>query len=142
MFSKACKYGIRAVLFIAEQSKQGKRPNIDEIAKAVDSPRPFTAKICQQLARNGIISSKKGPSGGFYLQKDTDLKLVDIVLAIDGDAIFTECSLGLHECSSEFPCPVHDQFVEVRKRIKHMCENTSVMDVADQLQSGEAFLKI
>lgn len=114
MFSKACEYGIRSVLYIAEQSQSDNRPNIVEIAKAVDSPEPFTAKICQQLARSGIILSKKGPNGGFYLEKDNDIKLADIVKCIDGDSIFEGCSLGLPECSSDHPCPVHDQFHSIR----------------------------
>ncbi len=142
MFSKACEYGIRAVLFIAQQSQEGKRPNVSEIAKAVDSPEPFTAKICQQLARSGIILSKKGPNGGFYLEKDSQLKLADIVSTIDGDSIFTGCGLGLPECSSEHPCPVHDQFNDVREGLKNMCENTTVIQLSDKLQKGETFLKL
>lgn len=142
MFSKACEYGIRAVLFIAEQSEQDKRPNISEIAKAVDSPEPFTAKICQQLARGGIIISKKGPNGGFYIEKDSTLTLADIVAIIDGDAIFNGCGMGLPECSSEHPCPVHDQFQDVRNGLKNMCENTTVLQLADRLRKGETFLKL
>ena len=142
MFSKACEYGIRAVLFIAKESQQDKRPNIVQIAKAVDSPEPFTAKICQQLARTGIILSKKGPNGGFYLAKDSELKLIDIVTAIDGDSIFKGCCLGLTECSSSHPCPVHDQFEDIRGGLKTMCENTKVMDLARDLEEGETFLKI
>ncbi|MCG2419150.1 Rrf2 family transcriptional regulator [Aequorivita sp. F47161] len=142
MFSKACEYGIRAVLFIAKQSQKDLRPNITEIAKAVDSPEPFTAKVCQQLARAGIILSKKGPNGGFYLEKDSKLKLAEIVATIDGDNIFEGCSLGLSECSSEHPCPVHDQFMDVRNGLKNMCENTLVVDLAKNLEEGETFLKI
>lgn len=142
MFSKACEYGIRSVLFIAEQSQIDKRPNIVEIAKAVDSPEPFTAKICQQLARAGIILSKKGPNGGFYIDKDSKLKLIDIVTTIDGDSIFTGCSLGLSECSSEQPCPVHNQFKSVRDGLKSMCENTTVMQLSEKFRNGETFLKL
>lgn len=142
MFSKACEYGIRAVLFIAKQSQQDLRPNIVEIAKAVDSPEPFTAKVCQQLARENIIRSKKGPNGGFYLEKDSTLKLSEIVSAIDGDSIFKGCGLGLQECSSEHPCPVHDQFMGVREGLRKMCENTLVMDLAANLEDGETFLKV
>ncbi len=142
MFSKACEYGIRAVLFIAKQSQQDMRPNIAEIAKAIDSPEPFTAKVCQQLARENIIRSKKGPHGGFYLDKDSTLKLSEIVSVLDGDAIFKGCGLGLQKCSSEHPCPVHDQFMSVREGLKQMCENTLVMDLATNLEDGETFLKV
>ncbi len=142
MFSKACEYGIRAVLFIAQQSQHDLRTNITEIAKAVNSPEPFTAKVCQQLVRAGIILSKKGPNGGFYLEKDSTLKLAEIVKAIDGNSIFTGCGLGLTECSSAHPCPVHDQFMGVREGLRKMCENTLVMDLSTKLEEGQSFLKI
>lgn len=142
MFSKACEYGIRSVLFIAKESQNDRRPNIAQISKAVDSPVPFTAKICQQLARAGIILSKKGPNGGFYIAKDSQIKLIDIVTAIDGNAIFEGCCLGLAECSSLHPCPVHDQFQEVREGLKTMCENTTVVGLALEINRGETFLKV
>ena len=142
MFSKACEYGIRAVVFIAEQSQINRRPNILEIARAVDSPVPFTAKICQQLARSGIILSKKGPNGGFYIEKESSLTLADIVVCIDGPDIFSGCSLGLPECSSAHPCPVHFQFSEVRDALKDMCYNTKVTELSEKLRNGDTFLKL
>jgi len=142
MFSKACEYGIRAVLFVAKQSQKDLRSNITEIAKAVNSPEPFTAKVCQQLARAGVLLSKKGPKGGFFLEKDSTLKLAEIVRIIDGDKIFIGCGLGLRECSAVHPCPVHDQFLTVRNGLKQMCENTLVMELASNLEEGETFLKV
>ena len=64
------------------------------------------------------------------------------VSEIDGDRIFTGCGLGLRECSSEHPCPVHDQFMSVRNGLKKMCENTLVMELASNLEEGETFLKV
>jgi len=142
MFSKACEYGIRAVLFIAKQSQADLRPNIAEIAKAINSPEPFTAKVCQQLVRENIMLSKKGPRGGFYLEKDSGLKLADIVVAIDGTAIFKGCGLGLSECSSENPCPIHNQYMQIRNTLQQMYENASVMDLSASLKEGGTFLKI
>ncbi|HLW33618.1 MAG TPA: Rrf2 family transcriptional regulator [Aequorivita sp.] len=142
MFSKACEYGIRAVLFLAKQAQDDLRPNITEIAKATASPEAFTAKILQQLVKGGIVLSKKGPNGGFYMAKDSKLRLIEIVTAIDGDKIFHGCGLGLAQCSSLHPCPVHDQFEDVREGLKQMCENTFVMDLATKLNLGDTFLKV
>lgn len=142
MFSKSCEHGIRAVLFIAKESQKDRRPNIGEIAKAIDAPIPFTAKICQTLVKFDILLSRKGPRGGFYLEKDSPVRLIEIVLAIDGDGIFTRCSLGMQQCSSAHPCPVHDQFQHVRSRLRKMCEDTKIVDLAEKLQDGEAFLKV
>lgn len=142
MFSKACEYGIRAVIYIANESINNKRPNISEIAKAIDSPVPFTAKICQQLARSGVVLSKKGPTGGFYINKDSTLTLMEVVSAIDGDKIFHGCVLGLPQCSPDHPCSVHDQYKDIRGNMKRMCEQTIILDLAVNYKEGDAFLKL
>lgn len=143
MFSKACEYGIRAVLYIAEQSRNDNRVNIKEISSTIDSPEAFTAKILQQLARSGIVSSLKGPTGGFIIEKDrlSEIKLSHIVSAIDGDDIYTGCGLGLPQCSEVKPCPVHHKFVSVREGLREMLETTSVLELAKDLNSGLSFLK-
>lgn len=141
MFSKTCEYGIRAVVFIAAKSQKMERSSITEIATAIDSPEAFTAKICQKLARLNLILSKKGPHGGFYIEKDSQLKLMDIVVALDGDAIFKGCALGLDQCNAKNPCPLHDQFSAMRTDLLQLCENTLIMDLGDSLQDGK-YLKI
>lgn len=143
MFSKACEYGIRAVLYIAEQSQNDNRVNIKEISSTIDSPEAFTAKILQQLARNGIVSSLKGPTGGFIIEKNmlSEIKLSHIVSAIDGDEIYTGCGLGLTECSETQPCPVHHKFSSVRDSLRDMLETTTILELAKDLNSGLSFLK-
>lgn len=144
MFSKACEYGIRATLFVATQSLQKKRVVLPDLAKAIDSPLAFTAKIMQQLSRSKIVRSAKGPNGGFYMREEMaeSCKLIDIVLAIDGDAIITECCLGLKKCDEEEPCPVHSSFKNIRAEIIEMLEQTSLKNIAEKIERGEAVLKI
>jgi len=67
MFSKTCKYALRATLFIGQKSKNGERAGIKEIAAGIDSPEHFTAKILQELGKKNLVQSAKGPNGGFYL---------------------------------------------------------------------------
>ena len=69
MFSKTCEYAIRAMIFIAQKSKDGNKVGIKEIAKGIDSPEHFIAKILQDLGRRGLLQSAKGPNGGFYLDE-------------------------------------------------------------------------
>ena len=71
MFSKTCEYGIRATIFIASQSYQNTRVGLKDIAKKIDSPEAFTAKILQILSRSAIIRSIKGVGGGFEIPKET-----------------------------------------------------------------------
>lgn len=144
MFSKACEYGIRATVYIADQSKQGNRAILKDIAKEIDSPEAFTAKILQQLVKSGIVHSVKGINGGFEISKDkiSNLKLADIVLAIDGEGIYTNCAFGLKNCSEQFPCPVHHKFKPIKANIRKMLEGTSINEMSDKLKEGLAFLKL
>ena len=60
MFSKTCEYAIRALIFIAQKSKDGSRISIKDISSGIDSPEYFIAKILQDLSRKGFVQSAKG----------------------------------------------------------------------------------
>lgn len=142
MFSKACEYGIRAVIYIVSASASGKKAGIKDICEHIKAPEPFTAKVLQNLSRMGIISSSKGPNGGFYLEEDAeDIRLIDVVKAIDGDKLFTGCAMGIEVCSEQRPCPIHGQFKSIRDSLRVMLENTSIQEVAQDLEKGLVFLK-
>jgi len=143
MFSKACEYGIRASIYIAEQSLQNRKVSLKGVAKAIESPEAFTSKILQQLVHSNIINSEKGPAGGFSMdrQRLDKAKLSSIVLAIDGDAIYHGCGLGLKKCNARMPCPVHYQFKAIRDELKHMIETTTIKSLAQDLEKGLTFLK-
>lgn len=143
MFSKACEYGIRAAAHIALQSEKGFRVGLRDIAIAIDSPEAFTAKILQQLSRNDLIQSSKGPQGGFEMTTHQlkTVMLSDVVSTIDGDSIYTSCGLGLRECNAKRPCPLHNDFLEIREKLRIMLETTTVRQLAEALKAGEAILK-
>jgi Rrf2 family protein len=143
MFSKACEYAIRATLFIATHSLAGSRVSVKDIAQETGSPVSFTAKILQQLTRHGIVQSVQGIRGGFEISQDRlrEIRLIEIVTAIDGDAIFTGCGLGLKACNALKPCPMHERFAAVRAELKAMLEGTSVQALALGLKDGSTFLK-
>lgn len=144
MFSKACKYAIKATIYIAVNSYDDKRVSPREIAKEINSPEAFTAKILQALVRNNIVNSTKGAHGGFDIDKANikNIKLIQIVKAIDGDNLFKGCGLGLDNCSEDHPCPVHHKFKVVRDELKYMVENTTLEELATNVLSGETYLKI
>ena len=143
MFSKACEYAIRAVLYISIKSVDGARLGIKEIAREIDSPEPFTAKILQTLAREKVISSIKGPNGGFYLDpKARPIPLNSIVKAIDGEDAFHTCSLGLKDCSDKFPCPIHQEIKMYKDRMRKIMNERTVQDLTKDLSNGNTFLRI
>lgn len=144
MFSKSCEYAIKACIFIAIKSYDGKLVTPKEIALEIDSPQAFTAKILQDLVRHGVLKSVRGAHGGFEIEnhKLSSLTLAQIVKAIDGDTIYNGCGLGLEICDENHPCPVHDKFKDIRNDLKHMLETTSLEDLALGIKSGGSFLKV
>ena len=142
MFSKACEYGIRAMIYIARRSAESERVGIKDIAKSIDSPEPFLAKILQDLSRKGLVQSIKGPNGGFSLEKGgLQVTLAEVVSAIDGNQLFHGCGLGLNVCSEKNPCPIHDEFKIIRNKLKAMLENTRVGEFTEDLEKGLLYLK-
>jgi Rrf2 family transcriptional regulator, iron-sulfur cluster assembly transcription factor len=143
MFSKACEYGIRASIYIAEQSLLDRKVSLKDVAEAIESPAAYTSKILQKLSRFNIINSDKGPNGGFSMDSDQleKVTLSFIVRAIDGDSIYCGCGLGLAECSENVPCPIHNQFKIIRDDLKKMLETTTVQNLSKDLKGGLTFLK-
>lgn len=141
MISKACKYGIRAVIFIASKAGDSNKLNIKQIAREVDAPEAFTAKILQILNKLRIITSLKGPYGGFYLEEfQMEQPVINIVNAIDGMSIFNECGLGLKQCSESHPCPMHDQYKIARDALRNAFQNTTIRQLAIEVNEGGSFI--
>jgi Rrf2 family protein len=143
VFSKACEYGIKASVYIAQKMDDFSHVSLTDISDEIDSPLPYTAKILQQLVRGGVLKSKKGPNGGFYIDKTelNKLTLANIVKTIDGDSIYTGCGLGLTKCNELKPCPMHDSFKAIRQDLRLMLENTKIDELAKGLSENLTFLK-
>ncbi|GEN66251.1 MULTISPECIES: RrF2 family transcriptional regulator [Chryseobacterium] len=142
MFSKTCEYALRALIYIAQQSKNGSRVGIKDIAKSISSPEHFIAKILQDLSRKGFVQSAKGPNGGFYMdQQNLNNTIADIVREIDGDKLFSGCGLGLEQCSETHPCPLHDQFKSIRTNLRIMLESSKIQAFVDNLDLKLTYLK-
>ena len=143
MFSKTTEYGIRAAIFVASESHQNKRSGLKDIAKKIDSPEAFTAKIMQILTKNKLIDSVKGVGGGFEIPTErlSQIKLSQIVNALEGDRVFKGCGLGLSNCSEEHPCPMHDKFKSIRNDLSNMLENTTLEELTLGLKTGDTFLR-
>jgi Rrf2 family iron-sulfur cluster assembly transcriptional regulator len=126
IFSKKCEYGLQAVLYLAAHDK-GVIISADDIAKKLNIPKEFISKILQNLTDSGIVSSKKGKSGGFSLARDPNMiKLIDIVAAIDGLSIFDRCVLGFPNCGPANPCPLHEKWGALRTQAYNMLTDETI----------------
>lgn len=141
MLSKSCEYAIRATVYIANKTRKNEKAGIIEVAGAIGSPAPFTGKILQTLVRKKVLSSAKGPNGGFYVENGQSLFLIDIIRAMDGNGLFTACVLGLEKCSETQPCPMHEQVKPIRNQLLGEFSKQSVNDLVSEFEMNKYFLK-
>ena len=138
MFSSASKYAIRSVLFLAVNSDEDKKWGAIDIAKELDIKQPFLAKTLQELVRNNIVSSVKGPKGGFYLSEENrGNNLLRILDCFDDLDPFQSCVLGLPECSNEKPCPLHIQAFAYREGMRYQFIHLTIEDLAKKVSQLE-----
>ncbi|MCD4676397.1 MAG: Rrf2 family transcriptional regulator [Desulfobacula sp.] len=145
MLSNTCKYGLRAVVYIAGKSRKEEKIGIKQISKDLDLPTPFLAKILQSLAKQKILNSSKGPHGGFSLTRDPkEIYLLDVVKAIDGEDVFSRCALHNSNCKSSEPeksaCVLHIDYVKARRRIEKLYESKTVQNLVSTAKNSEDIL--
>lgn len=137
LLSQRCEYAVRTALYLAAADRTG-YVAVREISEALNIPRPFLAKTVQDLTGAGVFTSMRGPAGGLALARPAgDITLKEIVLAVDGSDIFTECVLGLPGCGDRKPCPLHDQWVPARTQVHAMFASATLADTAARTQAGD-----
>ncbi len=142
MFSKTTEYALRATIYIAQKSTADKKLGIAEIAKAIDSPQSFTAKIIQQLTRgNTLVSSVRGPNGGFFMTEKAKRLPVRVILDLMGeDSKFQTCILGLKQCSEVKPCPMHFEYKPIKDQLISLFADRTIESLAEDINNEQAFI--
>jgi Rrf2 family protein len=130
IFSKSFGYAIRGVLYVALMQDEKRYVQVEEIASKLAVPRHFMGKILKRLAKEKVLLSIKGPSGGFTLNENTlKMPLMDLIVITDGVEIFDTCALRAKECNSSNPCPMHIQMDQVKVRLKSILSDTIIGDL-------------
>ncbi len=145
MLSNTCKYGLRAIVYIAGKSDNGQKIGIKQISSDLDLPMPFLAKILQSLAKQKILLSSKGPNGGFSLSRSSkEIHLLEVVRAIDGEDVFSKCVLHNDNCksidSTKIACALHVDYVKQRKKIEQLFENKTIDNLVITARNSEDIL--
>lgn len=138
ILSQACKYGLRAVVHLAGK---GDQPMLSrDIARELNIPEHFLAKILQDLSKNKLLLSFKGRGGGFRLARPAnEIRLLEVIQAIDGPQFGQGCLLGLPDCSDAKQCPLHYQWSEIKTRIMQTLGDTTIDHVlTESLPAGLA----
>lgn len=141
MLSLTCKIAIKAVVYLGASYESGEKSSMKAIAADIDASEHTVGKLLQVLVKEGVISSLKGPTGGFFITaKQMKQPILNIVEAIDGKEVFKECGLGFAKCSDAHPCPLHRDYKDVRDRFLQLCKSRTIHDLCDTVNEGQAFL--
>ena len=138
MLSSTSDYALRAILVLA-QAEPGRPMRADEIARATGSPANYLAKTLNALAKAGIVTSARGPRGGFTLAVAADeLTLAHIVDCFDDVRPATRCLLGTRPCDGRHPCRAHERWTAVQARARAALADTTVADLLGGLRGRAA----
>lgn len=133
IFSKSFGYALRSTLYIAIMKDQKRYVQVEEIASKLAVPRHFMGKIMKRLAKEKLLISTKGPSGGFILAENTlERPLMDLIVITDGVEIFDTCVLRAKECNGTNPCPMHSQMEGLKGNLKSVLTNTTIGDLLEE----------
>ena len=143
MLSISTKYAIKAVLYLAVNSTVEKKILAKDMSTPTGIPKAYLSKILQELSRHDIISSVKGPNGGFYLNEENkNTFLIKIVDLIDGEHRLKSCVLSIHDCDADHPCPLHNMVGNTKTRFINKLETTSIQDLVFDIKNGKSFLPL
>ncbi|MCU4174020.1 RrF2 family transcriptional regulator [Carboxylicivirga sp. N1Y90] len=141
MLSKSTEYAIRALVFVQLRNWEQKRPGVGEIAKEIEAPEAYTAKILQTLTKNKLLDSIKGRGGGFFFNDNqSNLTLYDVIHVVEGDACFHKCGFGLKQCNNDNPCPLHENYKVVRDGFFDIVKTETVKSLSEKILHGDAVL--
>ena len=142
MFNKETQYALRSLVYIQLQNIKGRRPGTVEISNEIEAPQFYTAKILQRLARAGFVESIKGKGGGFYFDEaKPELKLETLITSIEGTRTLSGCGFGLRYCRDDNPCPLHEKYAPVRKKIFSLVSKETIQSLARKVHRKEVRLK-
>lgn len=147
MLSNTCKYALRALIYLGKFSEEDKRIGIKKISEDLSLSSPFLGKILQNLVKQKLLVSTKGPNGGFALAKEaSEITLWDIVIKVDGEEFFTNCLISLEPCRSHDPskplCPVHAQYEMLRKEISKFYKETTLATISKDIDKFEDLVRL
>lgn len=141
MLSNQSKYAIRGVIYLAIKSSEGNKLGSKDVGEQIQVPVPFLAKIFQHLSKEKIISSAKGPKGGFYLTKDQlQGNLMSIIASLDSEDNFNSCYMGLPKCSDANPCAIHHLASPFNHSIKEEFKKKTIVEFARDAEKGNSHI--
>jgi Rrf2 family protein len=129
--TKKADYGLIALCHLAARQPKA-TASAKDIAESYRIPLPLLSKVLQALARNGLLVSEQGASGGYRLAKDpNEITALEVIRVMDGPIILTHCFTehADHACDQHQCCPVREPLRKVHEGILQLLSNISISDM-------------
>ena len=135
LYSKGCEHVLRIVSKIP-QGEYGQTFLAKKLCHKSRVPEYSARKELQLLVQKKILKAVPGPGGGYQFTTHPEkMPLLDIVNAIDGKGSFKRCLMGLPNCSSKNPCPLHDTWKDLKGKLLREFENKTLFDLMSKTAS-------
>ncbi|MFV0507527.1 MAG: RrF2 family transcriptional regulator [Bacteroidales bacterium] len=135
VLSKSTKYAIRALIYISYENTREFKPGVESIAKEIDAPQAYTAKVLQKLTRMGLLASAKGRGGGYYIENPS-LTPYDVIENLEGEEHFCSCGFGIKNCDDDNPCLLHEEYKPIKDEYLHLIKTRTIKMLADSITNG------
>ena len=141
MLSRKSKYGLKALLVLAREAGQGP-VLISELAAREAIPKKFLEAILLELKRHGIVESKKGQGGGYFLRRPpTEVTFGEVIRVLEGPLALVPCVsqtayMRCSECVDEATCGVRLAMKDVRDATARILDHTTLADINAQVTQG------
>ncbi len=124
MLTQTAEYALRAMVFLGDRTTPA---TTTVIAEATLVPENYLANVMQVLTRAGLVSSQRGPNGGFSLAKTAaEVTVLEVVNRVDPLQRFSECPLGLHGIHL---CPLHRKLDDAARAVEETFGDTTIADL-------------
>jgi len=130
LLTRASEY---ALLSLDTIRKSDKPVGAEQLANDLNIPKSFLAKIMQNLAKQGILESRKGAHGGFLLSKELDeVTLYNIIIAVEGKPpAVLDCAQYADSCPSGTigTCSISPFLHKFQNKIDDFLNNLTLKDI-------------
>lgn len=132
LYRRSSQLALQAALLLALEP-EGSWRRVRELARELDVPATYLAKVLQGLARVGLLATVRGPGGGVRLARPArEISLWDVLSALEPARAFESCFLGLRRCNDLHPCPLHEMWAPLRSGFLEALQTRSLWEVASQ----------
>ena len=134
--TRAADYGVRVMVVLAKMPRE-RRFSLGELAEATAAPESFLSKVLQQLAKGGLIVSRRGQSGGFAISDlGLNANMRSVIEAVDGPIILNVCLADGKSCKRSDWCPAHPVWVRAQAAMLTVLEEALIADMAAERKVG------